>query len=122
MPAGSLTSESLQFTARMARAFQTPEQFAALVIAKGKDDVLIRLGDVARVEAGAEEDRNIFRGNGVDTASFAGITTGVTASLDSKDAAYKNGKADDKAHQRPRPPGCAPARMRSSCASVTSAW
>src|SRR5262245_39777634 len=60
-PAGSLTSQDLVFTARIERPFQTPEEFAQLVVAKGKDGVVVRLGDVARVEFGAEEDRNIFR-------------------------------------------------------------
>jgi multidrug efflux pump len=79
-PAGSLTSRDLVFTARIDRPFQTPEQFAQLVIAKGKDDVVVRLGDVARVEFGAEEDRNIFRGNGRDAVGI-GIVKQSTANV-----------------------------------------
>lgn len=64
LPAGSIESATRLFTARVARAFNTPEDFAQLVIARG-DDYLVRLGDVARVERGTVEARNLFRGNGV---------------------------------------------------------
>jgi multidrug efflux pump len=64
-PAGSLESEKRTFTVRINRAFQTPKDFAELVIAEGEDGYLVRLGDVARVERGTTEDRNMFRGNGV---------------------------------------------------------
>ncbi|MEQ9314974.1 MAG: efflux RND transporter permease subunit, partial [Henriciella sp.] len=64
-PAGSLESEKRTFTVRIDRTFRTPEQFAGLVIAEGDDGYLVRLGDVARVERGTVEDRNMFRGNGV---------------------------------------------------------
>ena len=64
-PAGSLESEKRTFTVRIDRTFKTPEEFSALVIAEGEDGYLVRLGDVARVERGTVEDRNMFRGNGV---------------------------------------------------------
>jgi len=57
-PAGSLTSADLVFTNRIDRPFRTPDEFKQLVIAKGADGVAVRLGDVARVEFGAEEDRS----------------------------------------------------------------
>jgi multidrug efflux pump len=80
-PAGSLTSKDLVFTARIDRAFRTPEQFANLVISKGKaDDVLIHLGDIARIEFGAEEDRNINRSNGQQTLGI-GIIKQSTANV-----------------------------------------
>ena len=63
-PAGSVESGPRIYTVRIDRAFRTPDQFANLVIDRG-DGYLVRLGDVARVERGTEEDRNLFRGNGV---------------------------------------------------------
>ena len=77
-PAGSLESESRQFTVRIDRTFRTPEDFADLVIAEGSDDYLVRLGDVARVERGTEEDRNMFRGNGIPMVGL-GIVKQSTA-------------------------------------------
>ena len=64
-PAGSVESGARNYTVRIDRAFRTPDQFANLVIGRGENGYLIRLGDVARVERGTEEDRNLFRGNGV---------------------------------------------------------
>nr|WP_070959893.1 efflux RND transporter permease subunit [Hyphomonas sp. Mor2] len=64
-PAGSIESDMRSYTVRIDRAFQTPEDFSGLVVAEGTDGYLVRLGDVARVERGTVEDRNMFRGNGV---------------------------------------------------------
>jgi multidrug efflux pump len=82
LPAGSLTSQDFVVPARINRTFRTPEQFAGLVISRGgqPDGVLIRLGDVARVEFAAEEDRNIFRGNGQEMMGI-GIVKQSTANV-----------------------------------------
>lgn len=64
-PAGSLESGSRIYTLRLNRAFRNADDFNNLVIAEGSDGYLVRLGDIARVERGTEEDRNMFRGNGV---------------------------------------------------------
>ncbi len=65
LPAGSVDSVDRQFTVRVARTFRSAEDFARLVLAQGDDGYLVRLGDVARVEKGAQETRTFFRGNGV---------------------------------------------------------
>jgi multidrug efflux pump len=65
LPAGSIDSEERQFTVRVQRSFRSPEDFARLVLDRGEDGYLVRLGDVARVERGAAEDRLFFRGNRV---------------------------------------------------------
>ena len=65
LPAGSVESVDRQFSVRTERNFRTPEEFARLVIDRGEDGYLVRLGDVARVELGTEENRTVFRGNGV---------------------------------------------------------
>lgn len=64
LPAGSIESQETQFTARIQRIYKTPEDFKRLVIAK-HDNYLIRLGDIARIEKEAIENRTFFRGNGV---------------------------------------------------------
>jgi multidrug efflux pump len=76
-PAGSLTSQDLIFTNRIERPFRTAEEFGQLVVAKGDDGVVVRLGDVARVEFGAEEDRSIFRANGLDTIGIGIVKQSV---------------------------------------------
>ncbi len=64
LPAGSIESQDVQFTARLDRAFGTTDDFASLVLAEGPGGYLVRLSDVARVEVGSVEDRSTFRGNG----------------------------------------------------------
>ncbi len=64
LPAGSIESEEVQFTARIQRAYQTPEDFQQLVVSQG-DNYLVRLSDVARIEKSAIENRTFFRGNTV---------------------------------------------------------
>ncbi|WP_295408871.1 efflux RND transporter permease subunit [uncultured Thiocystis sp.] len=65
LPAGEVESIDRQFSVRVNRAFKTPDDFARLVLARGDDGYLVRLGDVARVERGTEENRTLFRGNAV---------------------------------------------------------
>ncbi len=67
LPAGSLQSVNRDFTVRVERQYHTPDDFRDLVISRGEGQnaYLVRLSDVARVEIGAEEERNLLRGNGV---------------------------------------------------------
>jgi multidrug efflux pump len=78
LPAGSVESRSRQFSVRTDRAFTTPDEFARLVVARGEGGYLVRLGDVARVQRGTEEDRTFFRGNGVPMVGL-GIVKQSTA-------------------------------------------
>jgi multidrug efflux pump len=78
LPAGSIDSDNRQFTVRTQRTFLTAEDFSRLVLARGEDGYLVRLGDVARVVRGTTEDRLFFRGNGVPMVGI-GITKQSTA-------------------------------------------
>ncbi len=78
LPAGSIDSDNRQFTVRTQRTFLTADDFAQLVLARGDDGYLVRLGDVARVVRGTAEDRLFFRGNGVPMVGI-GITKQSTA-------------------------------------------
>ncbi|PVV24869.1 MAG: multidrug transporter AcrB, partial [gamma proteobacterium symbiont of Ctena orbiculata] len=49
LPAGSIDSVDRAFTVRVDRTFHTADDFAKLVIARGEDGYLVRLGEVARV-------------------------------------------------------------------------
>ena len=64
LPAGDVESVDRQFTVRLQRSYRTPDDFKNLVISRGDMGYLVRLGDVARVEKGAVEDRTLYRGNG----------------------------------------------------------
>jgi multidrug efflux pump len=82
LPAGSVESRDRQLTVRVERAFRSPEDFAALVLARGADGYLVRLGDVARVERGAEESRTFFRGNGVPMVGIGIIKQSTANTLE----------------------------------------
>lgn len=64
LPAGRLESAAQNVTLRVERAFATPEQFRQLVVGRGGDGYLVRLGDVARIEQGPENPYSAFRLNG----------------------------------------------------------
>ena len=78
LPAGRLESRDLDFQVRIARNFQTAENFRDLVIAQGEDGHLVRLSEVAKVEIASREQNRIFRTNGALTTGF-GIIKASTA-------------------------------------------
>jgi multidrug efflux pump len=82
LPAGSIDSKERQFTVRIKRTFRTAQDFSQLVITKGSDDHLTRLGDVARVERTAEEDRLFFRGNGIPMVGIGIIKQSTANTLE----------------------------------------
>ena len=64
LPAGRIESTERDLTVRVERGYRTPADFRALVIARGDDGHLVKLGEVARVEIGSLESAGEFRGNG----------------------------------------------------------
>ncbi len=82
LPAGSIDSKDRVFTVRVNRSFHTAEDFAGLVLARGSDGYLVRLGEVARVEKGAEETRTFFRGNGVPMVGIGIIKQSTANTLE----------------------------------------
>lgn len=81
-PAGSLESVARTFSVRINRSFRDAAEFKQLVLSKGPGGELIRLGDVARVERGTEEDRNMFRGNGVPMVGLGIIKQSTANTVD----------------------------------------
>lgn len=82
LPAGKIESATRSFTLRLGRAFLTSEDFSKIVIKRGADDYLIRLGDIARVERGTQEDRTFFRGNGVAMVGLGIIKQSTANTID----------------------------------------
>lgn len=64
VPGGSVETPDTNVVVRVERLFSDPDAFQRLPISTGADGHVIRLAEVADVELAAEEDRNIFRGNG----------------------------------------------------------
>ena len=82
LPAGSIESLERQFTVRMARSYRTVDEFSRLVVRRGDDGHLTRLGDIAKVEKGTEEDRNLFRGNGVTQVGIGIVKQSTANTID----------------------------------------
>lgn len=73
LPAGRVESQDREFQVRIARNFQTAQQFRQLVISRGQDGHIIRLGEVANVEVAPRDTRTMFRTNFTDTVAFGVI-------------------------------------------------
>lgn len=62
IPGGRVEGAEREFSVRTHGEVNTPDQFASIIIARN-DDGIVRLGDVATVEIGAEDERTITRYN-----------------------------------------------------------
>lgn len=89
LPAGAVQSLDRQFTVRIRRQFLTEEDFRNLVVHRGEDGFLVRLGEVARIEMGAEESRLYFHGNGVPRVGLGIIMQSQANTLDVSKAAHE---------------------------------
>jgi multidrug efflux pump len=92
LPAGRLESTQREFTLRTRTGMTRPEDFEALVVTRGSDGNFVRLGDVAQVRIGAEDERSIARANlvpaislGIEQQSKANtveVSRGIRAAID----------------------------------------
>jgi multidrug efflux pump len=67
LPAGKIESVDREFTIRVARSFTNEEEFKQLVLRRGEqtgsaEGHLVRLGEVAKVELAARDEKTLFRG------------------------------------------------------------
>jgi multidrug efflux pump len=74
LPAGRIESTQREFSLRTEVGLDTVEDFRRLVIARGADGHLVRLGEVAEVALGAENDRTLLRTDGI-----SGVGVGIEA-------------------------------------------
>jgi multidrug efflux pump len=82
LPAGRVEGDTTNLTVRVARAFATPQQFAELVIRRGDDGYLVRLGDVARVGLEPENRYSFFRSNGEQAVGLGIVRQSGANTLD----------------------------------------
>jgi len=74
LPAGRIESIQREFSLRTEVGLDNEDDFRNLVIGKGPEGHLVRLGEVAQVRLEAENDRSLFRTNG-----RAGVGIGIEA-------------------------------------------
>ncbi|MCB9479139.1 MAG: efflux RND transporter permease subunit [Deltaproteobacteria bacterium] len=92
LPAGRIESVDREFVVRIQRPYKDAQDFANLVIRRGTDGYQVRLGEVAKVELGPEDDRSILLGNGEEmvglgivrqsTANILEVAEGIKAKLE----------------------------------------
>jgi multidrug efflux pump len=70
IPSGRLESSQREFTLRTNTGFVTEDDFRKLVLAKGEDDYLIRLGEVAEIQMAPEDVRGYSRTDGLPGMSL----------------------------------------------------
>ena len=71
LPAGRLESSEREFSLRTDTNLRTEEDFRNLVVGRGPDGHLVRLGEVAEVRLASDDDRSIARSNGAIGLSMA---------------------------------------------------
>ncbi|HET8696746.1 MAG TPA: efflux RND transporter permease subunit, partial [Gammaproteobacteria bacterium] len=86
LPAGSIESRDRDFRVRIARNYQTADDFRQLVLKQGSDGHLIRLGEVADVEVGPRETERLFRTNGSTTTGFGIVKQSTANTVDVLDS------------------------------------
>ncbi|MFL6617458.1 MAG: efflux RND transporter permease subunit, partial [Povalibacter sp.] len=82
LPAGRIESLSREFTLRTETGFNTEDDFRQLVIGRGIDGSLVRLGEVSEVKRDAEDLRTLSRSDGITGISFAIVPTSTANVLD----------------------------------------
>ncbi|MDR7133652.1 multidrug efflux pump [Lysobacter niastensis] len=82
LPAGRIESNTRDFTLRVARSYQKPEDFAQIPLGKGTDGYVVRLGDVAKIELNSAERRAYYRSNGEPNIGLGIVKISTANSLD----------------------------------------
>ena len=86
LPAGRIESKDLNFQVRVARNYQTADQFRNLVISQGADGHLVRLGEIANVSVESRETDRMFHTNGMLTTGFGIIKQSTANTVEVLDA------------------------------------
>ncbi|MBM3556244.1 MAG: efflux RND transporter permease subunit, partial [Alphaproteobacteria bacterium] len=86
LPGGRVESSAREFTVRTDSRLRTAEQFAAITL-RSTGGYQVRLGEVARVELGPEEDRSEMRVNGKFALGLGVLRQSTANTLDVANAA-----------------------------------
>ena len=89
IPAGRVESKQREFTVLSETDLKTPEQFAAVIINRSDAGYLVRLGDVAKIELGADSSRFRARYNGNNAIPLGIVKQAVANPLEISAALHK---------------------------------
>ncbi|WOH37452.1 efflux RND transporter permease subunit [Thalassotalea fonticola] len=87
LPAGEVKSVDRIFNVRVSRSYKTDVDFANMVIARGDNNSLVRLSDVASVDITAEDEETMFRGYGSNMVGLGIIKQSTANTIDVVNAA-----------------------------------
>jgi multidrug efflux pump len=88
IPGGRVEGQGREFAVRTRGELTKPEEFASLIVAQSGNDV-VRLGDVAKVEVGPEDERTAVRWNGKQAVGLGIIKQSKASTLDVADGVRK---------------------------------
>jgi multidrug efflux pump len=100
IPAGRIESVRREFTVRSLGELKTPAEFASMTVAN-QNGRLVKLGDIARVELGPEDERTLLRYKGVPSVAVAVVRQSKANLIEVADAI----RAELPAIQAALPPG-----------------
>jgi multidrug efflux pump len=81
LPGGSIESIDRDFNVRIERAYRTPADFSRMPVARGSDDHVTELGEIARVALESAERRAYFSGNGQPMLGLGIVKTSTANQL-----------------------------------------
>jgi multidrug efflux pump len=81
IPGGRVEGQEREFAVRTRGELATAEEFAAIIVSQKEDDH-VRLGDVAEVSVGAEDDRTVARYNGQPAVGLGIVKQSKASTLD----------------------------------------
>ncbi|MBU2223851.1 MAG: efflux RND transporter permease subunit [Gammaproteobacteria bacterium] len=82
LPAGNVKSTERDFIVRVVRTYKTQDDFRRLVIKKGENNYLVRLGEVAEVILASENEESEFRSDGKNVLGIGIIKQSKANTLD----------------------------------------
>ena len=88
IPGGRVEGQGREFAVRTRGELTKPEEFASLIVAQSGND-FVRLGDVAKVEVGPEDERTAVRWNGKQAVGLGIIKQSKASTLDVADGVRK---------------------------------
>ncbi|MCB0281767.1 MAG: efflux RND transporter permease subunit [Calditrichae bacterium] len=84
IPGGRVEGNEREFAVRTRGELATPEEFAAIIVSQKEND-LVRLGDVADVKVGAEDERTVARFNGKPAVGLGIVKQSKASTIDVAD-------------------------------------